>query len=291
MKAHAEITAKIIAQMETAGSNWLNPMTGDGFGLPRNAVSGHRYQGINVLILGFTGSYWATYKQWQGKGCQVRKGEKGTSIVLFKKIEIKDKATGDKKMIPMLKTFSVFSANQVDGEFADKISKKGLKKDETEIVEAADAWVAATGAIVRTDHSARAFYSPAADYIQIPVREVFTATPTSTSTEAYYSTLLHELAHWTGNKSRLDRLSMKNGFGSEGYAMEELVAELASAFQCALLDISPSPREDHAKYLNNWLKVLKDDPKAIFKAAAAAEKAVRFIEDLQPQSQSQEEAA
>jgi antirestriction protein ArdC len=106
--------------METAGSNWLNPMTGDGFGLPRNAVSGHRYQGINVLILGFTGSYWATYKQWQGKGCQVRKGEKGTSIVLFKKIEIKDKATGDKKMIPMLKTFSVFSANQVDGEFADK---------------------------------------------------------------------------------------------------------------------------------------------------------------------------
>ena len=105
MKAHAEITAKIIAQMETAGSNWLNPMTGDGFGLPRNAVSGHRYQGINVLILGFTGSYWATYKQWQGKGCQVRKGEKGTSIVLFKKIEIKDKATGDKKMIPMLKTF------------------------------------------------------------------------------------------------------------------------------------------------------------------------------------------
>jgi antirestriction protein ArdC len=86
MKAHAEITAKIIAQMETAGSNWLNPMTGDGFGLPRNAVSGHRYQGINVLILGFTGSYWATYKQWQGKGCQVRKGEKGTSIVLFKKL-------------------------------------------------------------------------------------------------------------------------------------------------------------------------------------------------------------
>ena len=122
----------------------------------------------------------------------------------------------------------------------------------------------------RTDHSARAFYSPAADYIQIPMREVFTATPTSTSTECYYSTLLHELAHWTGNKSRLDRLSMKNGFGSEGYAMEELVAELASAFQCALLDISPSPREDHAKYLNNWLKVLKDDPKAIFKAAAAA---------------------
>jgi len=285
--AHKVITAQIIEQMETAGSNWLNPMVGGAeFGMPRNAVTGRRYAGINVLILGFTGQYWATYNQWQSKGCQVRKGEKATHIVLFKPLEVKDKQTGDQKVIPFMKSFCVFSANQVDGEFAEKIT--GAKQDavdETEIIAAADEWVTASGAEINHSRGASAYYRPSTDSIHMPNREVFADTGTSNATQTYYSTLLHELGHWTGHKDRLARIKLTNSFGNEGYAFEELIAELASAFQCALLNISVTPREDHAKYLNNWIRVLKDNPRAIFKAAAAAEKAVQFIEDLQPQSQ------
>ena len=290
MKSQKEITAKIIEQMETAGPNWLNPMVnGAPAGMPRNAITGHRYQGINVLLLGMTGGYWATYKQWQSKECQVRKGEKGTHIVFFKKIKIKDKDTNEDKMIPMLKTFCVFGANQVEGEFADKLNGMKDKRDETDVIADVEAWVQATGAVINQSNQARAFYSPAYDEIHVPNREVFVATETSSATECYYSTLLHELTHWTGHKSRLDRFSKSSRFGDTAYAREELVAELGAAFQCAMLGVSITPREDHAKYLNNWISVLKNDSRAILTAAAAAEKAVQFIEDLQ--GQSQEEAA
>ena len=279
---YADITNKIVQQMESAGANWINPMQGLS-GMPTNAITGRRYSGINIMILGLSGQAWATYKQWQSVGAQVKKGEKGTQVVFYKPLTVEDKNTGEETTIPMLKTFMVFHAGQVDG-----YESKSIQFTEAERISAADQWVSNSGADIRFNDLQGAFYKPTADYIQVPSLEAFKASEHSTQTENYYSTLLHELTHWTGHKSRCDR-QLGNKFGNTEYAFEELVAELGAAFQCALLGITNEPREDHAQYLNNWIKCLKSEPRAIFKAAALAEKAVQYIESLQ--SNEQEQAA
>ena len=276
------ITDQVIALMEEHGSDWTNPMvSGTVGGWPTNPVTGKRYNGINVaLLLMAGGGHWATYKQWATKGCQVKKGEKATGIVFFKRIEVKDKLDPTKTdTIPMLRGYSVFRADQVDGEFAEQFNAPAEdRRDETVQIDAVNDWVAATGADIRTVDGGRAFYSPASDSIQMPPRSGFDATSTSTATETYHSTLLHELGHWTGHKSRLDRLAAKN---QHGYAFEELVAELAAAYQCVELGVSSAPRPDHAQYLNGWLEALKNDNRLIVKAASKAQAAVDFIADLQ----------
>lgn len=273
MSAYETVTAQIIEKMQTVGTGWLNPMQGSG--MPANAITGNRYSGINVLILGLSGKSWATYKQWQSVGAQVKKGEKGTSIVFFKPLKIEDKATGKDKTIPLLKSFTVFSADQVEGYESTEIIKTHAER-----IASAELWVENSGADIRFNDANGAFYKHIADYIQLPTIEAFKASPTSTQTENYYSTLLHELTHWTGHSSRNDRLKATT-FGSKDYAFEELVAELGAAFQCALLGITSEPREDHAQYLNSWIRCLQDDKRAIFKAAALAEKAVKYLEALQ----------
>lgn len=282
MSTYETITNKIVQQMESAGANWINPMQGLS-GMPTNAITGRRYSGINIMILGLSGQAWATYKQWQSVGAQVKRGEKGTQVVFYKPLTVEDKNTGEETTIPMLKTFMVFHAGQVDGYEA-----KSIQLTEAERISAADQWVSNSGADIRFNNLQGAFYKPTADYIQVPSLEAFKASKHSTQTENYYSTLLHELTHWTGYKSRCDR-QLGNKFGNTEYAFEELVAELGAAFQCALLGITNEPREDHAQYLNNWIKCLKSEPRAIFKAAALAEKAVQYIESLQ--SNAQEQAA
>ena len=282
MSTYETITNKIVKQMESAGTGWMNPMQGLS-GMPTNAVTGRRYSGINIMILGLSGQAWATYKQWQSIGAQVKKGEKGTPVIFYKPLKVEDKNTGEETTIPMLKTFMVFHAGQVDGYEAEC-----LELTEAERISAADQWVSNSGADIRFNDLQGAFYKPIADYIQVPSLEAFKASQHSTQTENYYSTLLHELTHWTGHKSRCDR-QLGNKFGNTEYAFEELVAELGAAFQCALLGITNEPREDHAQYLNSWIKCLKSEPKAIFKAAALAEKAVQYIESLQ--SNEQEQAA
>jgi antirestriction protein ArdC len=282
MSTYETITNKIVQQMESAGANWINPMQGLS-GMPTNAITGRRYSGINIMLLGLSGQAWATYKQWQSIGAQVKKGEKGTPVIFYKPLTVEDKNTGKETTIPMLKTFMVFHAGQVDGYEA-----KCLELTEAERIEGADQWVSSTGADIRFNNLQGAFYKPTADYIQVPSLEAFKASEHSTQTENYYSTLLHELTHWTGHKSRCDR-QLGNKFGNADYAFEELVAELGAAFQCALLGITNEPRQDHAQYLNNWIKCLKSEPRAIFKAAALAEKAVQYIESLQ--SNEQEQAA
>lgn len=281
---YQDVTNKIIAQMQTAGASCTNPIIGANIGMPRNAITGHRYSGINLLLLGLTGGSWATFKQWQGKGCKVKKGEKGTQIVFFKPLKVEDRDTGEEIEIPMLKAFYVFHNAQVEATddksqaFLDTLACKPANKAQS--LADAEQWVANTGATIRHSERPSAFYSPMADYIHMPHAALFDDTKTSTATEAYYSTLLHELTHWTGHKSRCDR-ELKGKFGSPNYAFEELVAELGAAFQCALLGITPEPREDHAQYLNSWVRCLKDEPKAIFKAAALAEKALKHLEGLQ----------
>ena len=281
MSAYQKITDQILAQMQTVGAGWMNPMQGGRAGMPRNAVTGRRYAGINVMILGLTGQSWATYKQWRSIGAQVRKGEEGTSVVFYKALQVKDRDTGDDTTIPMMRSFTVFSAGQVDG-----YEVEGIDLTEAERIEGADQWVANTGADIRHNNIGGAFYKPTADWIQVPHIESFKASEHSTQNENYYSTLFHELTHWTGHQSRCKR-DLGNRFGSPDYAFEELVAEMGAAFQCALLGITNEPRADHAQYLNGWIKCLKNEPKAIFRAASLAEKAVQYLESLQSNEQQQ----
>ena len=281
MSNYQKITDQILAQMQTVGAGWMNPMRGGQAGMPRNAVTGRRYAGINVMILGLTGQSWATYKQWQSIGAQVRKGEEGTAVMFFKPLQVKDRETGEDATIPMMRTFTVFNAGQVDG-----YEVEGIELTEAERIASADQWVANTRADIRHNNIGGAFYKPTADWIQVPHLESFKASEHSTQVENYYSTLFHELTHWTGHQSRCKR-DLGNRFGSPDYAFEELVAEMGAAFQCALLGITNEPRADHAQYLNGWIKCLKSEPKAIFKAASLAEKAVQYIESLQSNEQQQ----
>ena len=288
--AYEVITAQIVEAIEAGALTFTMPWNNKGraSGLPFNASTGNAYNGINILRLwvgesanGFSTNAWASYKQWQAKGCQVRKGEKGTPIVFFKPLEIERKgADGDpeKATIPLIRLSTVFNADQVEG-YASPAALD-TEEDKTARLRAADLFVGNAGADIRHGGDA-AFYRPSADYIQMPNRSQFVGTDTSTATESYYSTLLHELTHWTGNKRRLDRLEFKNSFGSEGYAFEELVAELGAAFLCQSLGVTVTPRQDHAAYIQSWLKVLKNDSRAIFKAAAQAQKAADYLHGLQ----------
>lgn len=286
INAYEIVTTQIIAAIEAGAGKFQMPWhRSQSEGLPTNAATGNAYRGINIFNLwvgalagGFSSSTWASYKQWQAKGAQVRKGEKGTQIVFFKPLEVSREQDGEtvKDTIPLIRLSTVFNAEQVDG-YEEQTTPV---QDLTERLSAADAFVQATGADIRHG-GGQAFYQPGGDYIAMPKREAFTGTDTSNATEAYYSTLLHELTHWTGHKSRLARLELKNRFGSEGYAFEELVAELGAAFACQSLGITTVPREDHAAYIQSWLKALKGDSKAVFKAAAEAQKALDFLQGLQ----------
>lgn len=275
-----EITTQIIQLMETHGSAWVKPFSGL-CSAPVNALTGKSYRGMNSFYLGLQGhTYWATYRQWSEKGAQVMKDSKGSGIAV--PMTIRDKASDKVKGI-YFKSASVFSAAQVEGWEAPAIDTPDL----TEVLTNVDNYVAQTGADIRHSTEDRAFFSPSSDHIQMPNRKQFAATDTSTATECYYSTLLHELTHWTGSKSRLDRLELKN---KRGYAFEELVAEIGAAMQCASLGISVTVRADHSQYIAGWLKALtsEDGNDYIWKAASEAQKAVDYLNAAQEE---QEECA
>jgi len=277
------VTNKVLEMMETHGADWINPFARKGKSLrPMNVASKKGYRGINVLLLGwmpYTSPVWGTYNQWNQRDCTVRKGEKATDIVFWNFVEKDDPKTGEKVKIPFLRNYKVFNAEQVEGDVAAALTADPVEDSEgaEEIVSAED-FFRRIPANVRHSDQGRAYYSPMGDYIHMPNKAVFEATPTSSATECYYSTLAHELTHWTGAKHRLARLT-SDSFGSEGYAREELVAEIGSALLCAHLEISASPRPDHAKYLNGWMKKLSDSKREFVSAASAAAKAVDFILD------------
>lgn len=291
---YQSVTDSIIQKMETSGANWVNPFNkGRNSLAPYNATTGRRYRGINTVLLNFTpftSNAWASFNQWRAANCAVRKGEKASIVVFFSMLEKKNQQTGETDKFPMLKYFNVFNADQVDGDLADKHKAVNIAKpSDVETLTHADAIVARTGASIRHSREPRAYYSGGGDYIHMPERECFTATPTSTATEAYYSTLFHELTHWTSQPSRCAR-KLGERFGDHAYAFEELVAELGAAFLCAETNITREPRADHAHYLNNWLKVLKNDKRAIFRAASLAREASEFITGKKAEA-AQEEAA
>jgi len=268
-----EITTKIIDLIETHGSDWVKPFGGL-CGAPVNGLTGKSYRGMNSFWLGLQGqTYWATYKQWQELGAQVLKGSKASGIAV--PMPIKDKET-DKVKGLYFRGASVFSAAQVEGWEAPTVEAPDL----TEVLANVDTYLKNVGADVRHSTEGRAYYNPSSDYIQMPHREQFTATDTSTATECYYSTLLHEHTHWTGHKSRLNRLELKN---KRGYAFEELIAELGAAMLCATLNISPEVRPDHSQYIAGWLQALTSEGGSdyIWKAASEAQKAVDYLNAAQ----------
>jgi antirestriction protein ArdC len=280
---YEEVTIKIIAQLEAGVFPWVQPWSSAaaGIGLPRNAVSGRPYSGINVLILWgavIDGSYasqdWLTFRQALAAGGSVRKGERGQTIFYADRFTPKGEHeqgrdgsdTEAVRSIPFLKRFTVFNVAQCEG-LPERFTAAPAPLPEREPHEDAEALIAATGADFRIG-GAEAFYSPALDYVQVPPQPAFA------QQIDFYRTALHELGHWSGHPSRLDR-DQRGGFGTPAYAREELCAELASAFLCAALGIVPTVR--HADYLAHWLTVLRSDSRAIFKAASQASKAADYL--------------
>lgn len=283
---YERVTDRIIAGLEqalerrNAGQGFTLPwaMTAAG-GEPRS-LQGRQYRGINWALLRMLASVYpaqlfGTYHGWQERGGQVRKGEKGIPVVFWKWLKVTDKDTGEPTEIPFARGFTVFGAEQVDGFDLDAYMKRQAETlpDVAERIEAAERVLADyqdREAVPLRHGGNRAFYSPGADVVQIPAREAFK------STEGYYSTLAHELAHSTGHQRRLSRQYGKR-FGDHAYAVEELVAELGAAMICGALAIEAEPREDHADYIASWLRVLKDDKRAVVSAAAHAQKAADLV--------------
>jgi antirestriction protein ArdC len=284
--AHQQITDKIIAQLEKVNaSDWQCPWhrASGQFGAPTNGVTNATYRGINWLLLGLATeetncSVFATYKQWQSRGRQVAKGSTGYPVTFFKKLEVPadaaDADNTDTRHIPMIRLSTVFAESQLTDYQAPEAQPE--RPSLVEVSAAVEEAVANLGAVIKQDNLNAAFYRSADDFINMPPQNAFKASKTSSATENYYSTLLHELTHWTGHGTRCDR-PLRNAFGSKAYAKEELVAELGAAFLCQQFGISAELREDHAQYLKSWLECLRGDKKFIFNAASLAQKAVDYI--------------
>jgi antirestriction protein ArdC len=278
---YGELTATIIAELEAGRLPWAQPWDASRCPctMPHNAVSGRGYSGINILILwgagidhGYGSQRWLTYRQAEQAGGHVRRGEKGTTVCYadrFTPRDEQDKARDEDRearTVAFLKRFVVFNVDQCEGLPEALASVPGLT-DPVLAIEAADRIIGNTRADFRIG-GGEAFYAPGGDFVAVPPQAAFHE-PVN-----WYRTALHELGHWSGHRSRLNR-DQSGAFGSGAYAREELVAEMASAFTCASLGIEPTVR--HSDYIGSWLAVLREDEKAIFRAASAASKAAEFL--------------
>ena len=267
------LTAKLIDAMEGDPGQWTKPWTAGA--LPANATTGRRYNGTNVLLLSltagereYTSNRWATFKQWKDAGSMVRKGERSSVIVFYKRITVQDESDPDKtKSIPLLRYSSVFAAEQVDGEHAERMRTPAGPGPDPD--ERAEAWFAAIGAEVRHGGDS-AHWTPGSDVITLPPRETFT------SAEGFYSTLAHEHAHWTGHATRLDR-DRHRTFGDAVYAREELIAELTSVFKMAHLGLAHEPSPDAAAYLKHWAGHLRAKPRELWSVVGDASRALDYL--------------
>ena len=284
---YQKVTDKIIADLEKGKLTWLKPWSAgnmDGRIVKPLRHNGMPYSGINILMLwgaaiegGYQSPFWMTYRQAKEYGAHVKKGERGNLVVYantITKTEKQDDGSEEERKIPFMKGYSVFNVEQVEGLPELFYAKPEPVIDPAERIEHADKFFAASGADIRHGGD-RAFYSGGSDHVQMPPFECFN------SPESYYATLAHELTHWTKHPKRLDREFGRKKWGDEGYAREELVAELGAAFLCADLALTPEPGEDHAAYIQSWLKVLKQDKRAIFSAAAHAQRAADYLHSFQ----------
>lgn len=288
---YQEITDRIVADLEQGVRPWQRPWSAshmEGRVVLPLRHNGVAYRGVNILTLwlasmanGYRAPIWMTFKQAIDLGGGVCKGEKGSLTVYADTITRTetDAATGEESAtdIHYMKGYTVFNVEQIDGLPARYYPTPEPVPEALPRIERAEAFFAAAGLRIR--HGGyQAYYAIGDDRIQMPPFEAFR------DRESYYATLAHEGTHWTRHPSRLDRSFDQKRFSDEGYAMEELVAELGAAFLCAGLALTPEIRDDHASYLDHWLKVLKADKRAIFTAAAHAQRAADFLHGLQPQS-------
>ena len=279
-----KVAGRLIELLKTEGSNWKKSEVWNSseFGLPVNAKTKKSYSGFNVFnllierdIKKYDNNEWGTYNMWKSMGYNVKAKEKATYIFYNDKFTVEDEKKLDengnprKKQIWYLKPHAVFNANQVEGYEIKKSKSPNKAKNNSE----ANKYIANTEAVIQYGGD-RAYYSPSSDYIQIPNKKDFH------SSEKFYGTLLHELVHWTGNKNRLDR-DFSGQFGSDAYAIEELVAETGSAILSAILGISQTVRADHAKYINSWIEQLQNKPEQVIKAINKSSRAVEFLDSLQ----------
>lgn len=290
------ITDRIVADLERGVRPWMKPWNAEhaaGRIVRPLRANGVAYRGINTIMLwseavakGFAAPIWMTFKQAQELGGHVRKGESGSLVVYantLHRTETDERGEEVERDIPYMKGYTVFNVEQIEGLPEEYTRLAHVQLDPVERIAAMDAFFAETGADISHGGN-RAFYAEGADRIQLPPFETFR------DAESYYATLAHEGTHWTKHKSRLDRDLGRKRWGDEGYAAEELVAELGAAFLCADLGITPEVREDHAAYIGNWLSVLKGDKRAIFTAAAHAQRAVDFLQAFITGKDSEEEA-
>jgi antirestriction protein ArdC len=285
---YARVTSKIIESLEAGVRPWLKPWSGEHAAgrITRPLRSnGIPYRGVNVLLLwadavekGYVSPFWMTYKQAAEMKAHVRKGEHGSLVVYADTIHRTetDEATGQdvEKDIPFMKGYTVFNVEQIEGLPEHYYAKPATPLPACERLEHADSFFRGTYAEIRTGGN-RAFYAIGDDYIQMPPFEAFK------DAESYAATLAHELTHWTRHPKRLDRDLGRKQWGDEGYAKEELVAEMGSAFLCSDLGLTPALLDDHAAYIAFWLEVLKNDKRFIFTAASHAQKAADYLHSLQ----------
>ena len=283
---YTRVTNQIAQQLEQGVRPWMKPWSVEHTAgritrpLRHNAIP---YRGVNVLLLwsealakGYAAPLWMTYKQSQEMGAQVRKGEHGSLVVYadrFTKTETDSSGQDVEREIPFMKGYTVFNVEQIDGLPAHFYAQPVTPLPLSDRLAHADQFVTATGAAIHLGGN-QAYYSPASDEIHLPPFEAFK------DKESFYGTALHN-SHWTRHESRLDRDFGRQRFGDAGYAREELVAELGSAFLCADLGITPEIRADHADYIGHWLTVLQNDTHAIFQAAAHAQRAADYLQSLQ----------
>lgn len=290
---HIQVAEKLIEQLKAGTAPWQKPWSSGNqpsFELPYNVQSGNRYKGINTLMLLLAereDPRWMTFKQAAASDWQVKKGEKGTMIQFVKTTDQQTKRDEKGKPVlndqgqpvkinirmakPIITTAWVFNAEQING--IPSLEKTDVRSLSWDPLERAENLIERSGALITHRAGDRAFYSPIADQITMPLREQFDAP------DKYYATILHELGHWTGHTDRLDR-SIMNRFGTEEYAREELRAEIASLLIGQELHIGHDPGQ-HAAYVDSWIKVLQENPFEIHSAAADAEKIFNYLTGLE----------
>jgi antirestriction protein ArdC len=285
---YSQVTDRIVAELETGVRPWVQPWTaGHAAGEVSRPLrfNGLPYRGINVVLLWlsalqrhYASPLWMTYKQATELAGQVRRGETGSLVVYadrFTRRQVNENGQEEESEIPFLKSYTVFNTEQIDGLPAHYYATSAPDLRSVERIERVEQFFAQTKAAIRHGGGVP-YYAQASDFIQMPVREAFS------DANNYYATLAHEVTHWTAHGSRLDRKFGRARFGDETYAMEELVAEMGAAFLCADLGLTLEPRHDHAAYIASWLKVLKNDKRAVFTAAGHAQRAADFVHSLQP---------
>lgn len=272
------VTDRIIAELKKGNIPWKKPWTGIRSGAYSRST-GKPYSILNQMLLMKPGEY-LTYKQAQAAGGTIKKGEKSQIVVFWKPLEVtkeNDDGSSTKEMIPILKYYNVFHIDQCEGvkpRFAQEDFRPVNPITEAEAV--LSGYSERSGCIIRNERQDRAFYRPSSDCIVLPLHEQFP------QIAEYYSTAFHEVTHSTGHASRLNRLNTSAFFGSEDYSKEELIAEMGAAIMMNELGVeTPDTFRNSAGYIQGWLKALKDDSRLIVSAAGKAEKAVRFILNLE----------